>query len=217
MPSSYNEPAILEEQIDRASGAGDNISGQYAGGRATATEASLVAQLGGARFQLASMWFDEKLKRKKLEKDYKLLQSRMDQEQIVELAGSPPRRLPVDMRSLLWDVDIYVDSGIFGSLDSIQLQSYTQIYQLAASNPQADQYLRHGDIIRDLFVRAGDPYVDRHIRSEDEVQRMAAQDAQQQQGLEDAGAGRQAGLDTNRELARGFASAISSGGGGGGS
>lgn len=216
LPSSYSESSLKEDQIMRASGATDPFQGAPAGGRTTATEISIVAQLGSGRFQLATMWFDEKLKRKKLERDFKLLQSRLEQSELLELAGNPPTRLEVDMRDLLWDVDIHVDSGLFGSLDQSMLQSYLSLYQIFATNPVANQYLRHGDVIHDAFVRAGDPHVDRHVRSDDEVRRENEALAQQQQQLAEQQAQTQAGLDTNRELARGFASTIGAGGGGGG-
>jgi hypothetical protein len=209
--SSYNEPALKEDQIMEAASATDPFRGQFAGGRTTATEVNIVAQLGSGRFQLATMWLDEKLKRRKLERDFKLMQSRLDQAETVKLAGSPERRLSVDMRDLLWDVDIHVDSGLFGSLDTSMLNSYLQLYQIFASNPMANQYLRHGDVIHDAFVRAGDPHADRHVRSDDEVQREAERLAQMEQERAERDAQQQAGLDTNRELARGFASTIGEG------
>ncbi len=212
LPSSYSESSVKEDQIMRASGATDPFQGAPAGGRTTATEISIVAQLGSGRFQLATMWFDEKLKRRKLERDFKLLQSRLDQSELVELAGSPSRRLEVDMRDLLWDVDIHVDSGLFGSLDQQMLQSYLSLYQIFATNPEANQYLHHGNVIHDAFVRAGDPNVERHVRSDDEVQRLRQEAMEQQQAFAEQEAQQQAGLDTNRELARGFASQIGGGG-----
>jgi hypothetical protein len=216
LPSSYSESSIKEDQIMRATGATDPFQGAPAGGRTTATEISIVAQLGSGRFQLATMWFDEKLKRKKLERDFKLLQSRLEQREVIELSGTPPDVLSIDMTDLLWDVDIHVDSGLFGSLDQQMLQSYLQLYQIFASNPEANQYLRHGDVIHDAFVRAGDPHVDRHVRSDDEVARERQALMEQQQALAEQQAATQAGLDTNRELARGFASTVGGGGGEGG-
>lgn len=211
MASSYNESAVKEDQIMDAASATDPFRGQPAGGRTTATEISIVAQLGSGRFQLATMWLDEKLKRRKLERDFLLLQSRLEQSEIIQLAGNPPRRLEVDMRDLAWNVDIHVDSGLFGSLDTQMLQSYLQLYQIFASNPVANQYLNHGDVIHDAFVRAGDPHADRHVRSDEDVQRENQQMAQANQQAQDRDRQGQAGLDTNRELARGFASTIGAG------
>jgi hypothetical protein len=214
MQSSYSESAVKEDQINRATGATDPFSGQAAGGRTTATEATIVAQLGSSRFSLATMWFDESMKRQSLERMFKLYQSRMDQSDILQLAGDPTKRYELDMRDLLWDIDIVVDSGKLGSIDQNLMNAYLQLYQIFASNPVANQYLNHGEVIRDAFMRAGDPNVERHVRSQEDVAREQAQMAEQQRQLQEEQIGQQAGLDTNKELARGFASALASGGGG---
>jgi hypothetical protein len=212
----YRESAIKEDQMNRASGATDPFGGQPAGGRTTATEASIVAQLGAGRFQLSTMWYDESLKLQCLKRMFRLYQSRLEQSEAIEISGTVRKRLPVDLRDLVWDIDISVDSGALGSLDQNLLNAYMQVYSVAGANPMAAQYLDHRNIMEKIFKRAGDPTPDTSVRSEEYVQQQqqAAQQQQQQQLAAESQA--QAGLDINRELARGVASTIGGGGGGGG-
>lgn len=212
MYSSYNEPAIKDDQINRISGATDPFQGAPAGGRATATEISIISQLGSARFQLATMYYDETFKKPLIEKMFALYQNRLTQAQVVEIYGNPRSRYPVDLRDLAWGIDVKVDTGFYGSLNQAEMQNLQQIYAIAGSNPVASQFLNHGALLYDMLVKGGDQHASRHIKDERTVQNeMAAaqQQAQQQQQQELEG---QQLVDANRELARGFASTIGSGG-----
>jgi len=213
--SAYQEPQIKEDQMNRASGATDPFGGQPAGGRTTATEASIVAQLGAGRFQLSTMWYDESLKLQCLKRMFELYQSRMEQPEIIELGGTVRKRFPMDMRDLLWDIDVLVDSGALGSLDQNMLNAYLQVYQTAGANPMASQVINHRKVIEKIFKRAGDPTPDQSVRSEEDVQREQQQQQQQLAEQQQQEAGTQAGLDINRELARGVASTIGKDSGGG--
>ena len=212
MPSAYQESAVKQDQIDRATGATDIMSGTPLGGRATATEANILAQFGSGRFQLATMHLDETSKKPVLERMFKLYQTRLEQKEILELTGKAEGRYNVDMRDLIWDITVRVDSGAFGSLDQQLFQAYLQLYGTFANNPVANQYLNHESIIRNSFVRAGDPMADQNVRTQQDV--MAEQQAAQQQQLEaeQRGLAGQQSVDVNRELARGVASAIGRGG-----
>lgn len=216
MYSSYNEPAIKDDQINRVSGATDPFQGAPAGGRATATEISIISQLGSARFQLATMYYDEHFKRPLLEAMFKLYQNRLTQAETVEIYGNPRQRYPVDLRDLAWDIDIKVDTGFYGSLDQAELQNLQQLYSIFGSNPVASQYINHGSLAYDMFVKAGDQHAYRHIRDEETVRNEMAEAQQQQIAAEQREAEQQQNIDANRELARGFASTIGSGGEAGG-
>lgn len=212
MYSSYNEPAIKDDQINRISGATDPFQGAPAGGRATATEISIISQLGSARFQLATMYYDETFKKPLLEHMFKLYQSRLTQPQLIEIYGNPRQRYPVDLRDLAWDIDVKVDTGFYGSLNQAELQNLQQLYSIFGSNPMAGRYINHGSLAYDMFVKAGDQHASRHIRDEETVQNeMAMEQRQLQQQQQQQFEGQQV-IDANRELARGFASTIGQGG-----
>lgn len=182
MPEAYNESAAKERQMLDASGATEPFQGTSFGGRTTATEVSLIANLGTGRFALATMWMDEGFKKPVLERFFKLYQSRLTTPEIVQLAGEPNIQGEVDFSDLQYDVDIHVDSGLFGSMDQQQLQSLIQLYSTIISNPETAMYVDPGRFVKQLSFRMGISGADDFIRSPEEVAAIQQQ-AQQQQLL----------------------------------
>lgn len=180
MPEAYNESAAKERQMLDASGATEPFQGTSFGGRTTATEVSLIANLGTGRFALSTMWMDEKFKKPVLERFFKLYQSRLTTPEIVQLAGQPGLQGEVDFSDLAYDVDIHVDSGLFGSMDQSQVQNMIQLYQVIASNPETAPYVDAGKFVQQLSFRMGITGADDFVRSPEEVAQIQQQQQQQQ-------------------------------------
>jgi hypothetical protein len=202
LPDSWLYTQQKDEQIKRTSGSTEPFEGSFApgGSHRTATEFQGTLSVGQGRFALATMWLDEKFKRVTLEKMFKLYQTRMDQEEVLESADDPGVRGPISMADLVWDVDIHVDSGLFGSMDQQQLQALIQIGQLAGISPEAAATIDIGELVRLAVHRMGITSARRLVRSRDDVARIL-QEQQQQQLLiaaleasdEPAGAGQAGG------------------------
>jgi hypothetical protein len=128
------------------------------------------------------MWMDESFKKPALERFFKLYQNRLTQPEIVQLAGEPRVNGEIDLTDLQYDVDIFVDSGLFGSMDQSQMQNMMQLYQVMMSNPEAGMYIDTGKFVKQLSFRMGVTGADDFVRSAEEVAAMQQQ-AQQQQLL----------------------------------
>lgn len=205
LPEAYQETAVLDDQIRRASAASDNAQGFAAGGRTTATEAAIIATQGGARFNLATAWLDETYKRKVLERFVGLYRTRLEQAEVVKVAGVSGRRFKITLADLQHPVDIYVDSGLLGSLDSMKLEKATALLQVMQQDPRMAARMKVENIGRDMWLMAGFPRADEYYMSDEEFvqQQQQEQEAARNQMREEAVV--QGELDVNKEMARGLA------------
>lgn len=187
LPEAYQESGVKERQILDTAGATEPFQGTAFGGRTTATEVNLIANIGQSRFALATMWMDENFKRPVLERMFGLYQSRLTYEQALEISGEPGLRGAVDFSDLRHNIHIYVDSGLFGSMDAQQSQQIIQLASTMMSDPETRMYLDPGKLIEALAYRMGVTGGDSFVRSQDEV--AAIQQQQQQQQLLQAALG----------------------------
>lgn len=201
MPEAYNEALLKEEQTNRIAGVTEHMKGEGLGSRATATEAGIVNHSGSGRLDQSILWMDEMLKRPWLESMFKFAQVRLSQPEWVQLAHTPGQRYEITMWDLQDDVEIFVDSGIFGGFANQQIQTLLQAFQIFAGDPETSMVMRKPEIVRDIFYMGGMPFAERHAKTEEEI--LAEMEAARQQ------AERQALLEA--EL-----SAVSRGPGGGG-
>jgi len=134
-PDAYSESGMILRDMLDVSGATEPFQGTSFGGRTTATEVNMIANLGTSRFSLATMWMDESFKKPVLERMFALYQSRLTTPEVVQLAGEPDVQGEVDFSDLAYNVDIHVDSGLFGSMDQNQLNSMLNLYYTIVSNP----------------------------------------------------------------------------------
>jgi len=195
-PDAYNESSLLMRDILDSSGATEPFQGTAFGGRTTATEVNLISQLGTSRFALSTMWMDESFKRPVLERMFKLYQSRLTTPEVVQLAGEPGVQGEVDFSDLAYNVDVHVDSGLFGSLDQQQLNAMLNLYSTVISNPETAVYVDPGRFVKQLSYRMGIDGADDFVRSPEEV--AAIQQQQQQQALLMAALGEQSGGQTGQ-------------------
>ncbi len=175
LPEAYQESSIKERQMLDISGATEPFQGTAFGGRTTATEVNLIANLGTSRFALQTMWLDESFKRPILERFFKLYQTRLTEPEVVQLVGEPSVQDQVTFQDLQFDVDISVDSGLFGSLDQAQLQNMVQVYQMLLQNPATAEYIDIGKFTKAISFRAGLEGADDFVRSANEVAAIAQQ------------------------------------------
>jgi hypothetical protein len=188
LPEAYNESNIKEHQIDQTAGTFNTFQGQAFGGRTSASEVSAIMNVGTARFQLATMWMDESFKKRVLTRMFRLYQSKLTTPEMVTLVGQPDIQGEIDFTDLRYDVDVYVDSGLYGSMDAQQAQNITQLYQVLLTNPEAAAYIDIGKLAKSLNYRMGlSGTSDSFIRSEDEAQQIIQ--AQQQAALAAQAAG----------------------------
>ena len=180
LQEAYQESAVKESQINTTSGATEPFQGTGLGSRATATEANMVANVGMGRFQMATMWMDESFKRPTLEQMFKLAQSRLTTPEVVQLTGEPTMTGEVDFQDLVYDVDIHVDSGLFGSMDQQQLNAMLNTYQTLLSNPETAMWIDPGKFVKKVSFRAGVTGADDFVRSPEEVAEIQEQQRQQQ-------------------------------------
>lgn len=189
LPEAYQESAIKEQQILTTSGATEPFQGTNFGARTTATEVNLIANVGTSRFQLATMWMDETFKRPVLESMFKLYQSRLTTPEVVQLVGEPQLTGEVSFEDLQYDVDIHVDSGLFGSMDQNQLNAMLNTYQTLLSNPETAIYIDPAKFVKKISYRAGVSGADDFVRSPEEVAQIQAAQQQQQLLMAALGAG----------------------------
>jgi len=193
LPDAYTESAMKERQILDITGATEPFQGTFAAGGShrTAQEFSGTVALGSARVELATMWMDESFKKPALEKMFRLYQSRLTSPEMVQLAGQSNVSGEVDLDDLQYDVDIYVDSGLFGSLDQSKFQNLVQLYQLLLTNPETAIHIDPRRLATNAAHRLGVTGMDNVLRPMEEVQQIQQQQAQQAQqlaALEAAGA-----------------------------
>ena len=153
LQESYIESGQKEQQINQVSGSTEPFMGQAFGGRTSATEASMVGSIGSGRVRLAVTWLNEVFKKPALEKSFLLYQNRLDQDQVVRLDSGLSGG--INMHDLEYDVDIYVDSGKFGSMDMQQIQAITQALQFAAQIPDGDAAIDLVKAIDEIAMRSG--------------------------------------------------------------
>ena len=177
---AMQESLAKEQQINTISGATEPFQGTSFGGRTTATETNLIANLGTSRFQLATMWMDETWKRPTLDGMFKLYQSRLTSAEAVEIAGHPEIAGEVEFTDLQYDIDIHVDSGLFGSLDQQQLNAMLNVYSTVISNPETADWIEPGEFVRNISYRAGVSGADNFIRTPEQVAEIQEQRKQQQ-------------------------------------
>lgn len=153
LQEAYIESGQKEQQINQVSGSTEPFMGQAMGGRTSATEAGLVANLGSGRVRLAATWFNENYKKNALKKMFQLYQNRLDQDTIIKLDDGMVGG--INMQDLEYDVDIYVDSNKFGSMDQQQLQGLMQALQLAVSIPNGHAAIDILKTIDEIAIRSG--------------------------------------------------------------
>lgn len=187
LQEAYIESGQKEQQINAVSGSTEMFQGTGMGGRATATEASMVANIGTGRVRLAATWLNEVYKKTALKKMFQLYQNRMDQDTIVKLDDGLVGG--INMQDLQYDVDIYVDSGKFGSMDQQQIQGLMQAMQLAASVQNGHAAIDIIKAIDEIAIRSG--ISTKVTRTEKEANEIIALEQQIQQAQAQAGAAQQ--------------------------
>jgi len=189
LPESYTESAVKERQILDATGATEPFQGSFAGGGShrTASEFQGTVNLGSARIELATMWMDESFKKPTLKKMFQFYQTRLTDPEMIRLAGQGNVAGEVDLGDLEWDVDIYVDSGLFGSLDQTKFASLNQFLQTMYANPETAIHIDPRKLTNVISARLGITGMDDVLRTPEEVAQIKQQ--QQQQALAEAAAG----------------------------
>lgn len=152
---SYIESQVKEQQIDDTAGTFATFQGQAFGGRTSAAEVGAVMNVGTARFQLATMWMDESFKKPVLTRMFKLAQSKLKTPEMVRLMGQPEIAGEIDFTDLQYDVDIFVDSGLFGSMDQTQMQNIVQFLQVANMSPQGQAHINWPRLMKAIGYRTG--------------------------------------------------------------
>jgi hypothetical protein len=133
------------------------------------------------------MWWDESFKKPALEKMFRFYQTRLTNPEMIQLAGAPNVTGEVDLSDLQWDVDIWVDSGLFGSLDQTTFANLNQFLQTMYANPESAIHVDPRKLANVVSSRLGISGMDDVLRSPEEVQ--AIQQQQQQIALAQAAAG----------------------------
>jgi hypothetical protein len=183
---AYTESAVKDQQIQDASGAFAPFAGENFGGRTTAFEVGQIMNHGTARFQLQTMWLDEQFKRKVLMRMFRLYQTKLTVPEFVSLGKVDPKTGQpldgdIDHTQLRHDVDIWVDSGLFGSLDSQKAQTVSQIFSTLMADPETSMYIDKGKLVETISHRLGIMGTgDNFIRSKEDVQRIVQAAAQAQ-------------------------------------
>jgi len=153
LQEAYIESGTKEQQINQTSGSTEPFMGTAMGGRTSATEAGLVANLGSGRVRLAATGLNEVYKKNALEKMFQLYQKRLDQDAIIKLDDGLVGG--INMQDLEYNVDIYVDSSKFGSMDQQQLQALMQALQLAVTIPNGHAAIDIIKTIDEIAIRSG--------------------------------------------------------------
>jgi hypothetical protein len=197
MQDAYIESGQKEQQILETSGATEPFQGKSFGGRTTATEANLIANVGSGRFRLHTVWLDEVFKKPALERMFHFFQSpRFSDGDVIEVAEDPSMQDTISYRELEYDVDIHVDSGKFGSLDQSTIQALMSLYPVFSQDPNTSVYLKPDEILREIFLRAGFDRAHKFLRTPDEVAQIQQQQLQQQLLLAAASGAEQGGAET---------------------
>ena len=166
MPDAFQESLMKEQQMNNTVGNTAHFEGRGLGSRASATEASIVNEIGGGRSDQQVLWYDEAMKRPWLERMFELYRTRLTTEEAVELYGDPRRAYSVSLADLQHPVDIQVDSGIWGSMDQMMVQNMTQLYGTFAADPETSIVMNKSDIVRDAFTMLGLPRGYKYAKSE---------------------------------------------------
>ena len=142
------------------------------------------------------MLMDEMLKRPWLELMFKYNQTRLEQQEWVKLSYDQRKRYQISMWDLQYDVDVFVDSGLFGGFSNQQVGLLMEMYQTFAADPETSQVLRKPQFVRDMLYLGGMPSTQRHTKSDEEIalerQQAIAQANEQmamEASLQQAGAG----------------------------
>jgi len=183
LPEAYAESAVKERQILDVTGATEPFQGTFAAGGSHRTRGEFegTVALGSSRIQSNVWWWDEKWKKPILERSFRLNQVRLTSPEMIQLAGQPEIYGEVDLSDLNYDIDVWVDSGLFGSMDSAQFDRIVQSLQVIAANPEWALNIDPRKLVDRLTYRSGVAGMDDILRSVEEV--AAIQKAQQEQAL----------------------------------
>ncbi len=190
---AYLESSAKERQILDNAGTTEAFQGTFAAGGSHRTKAEFdgTVSLGSARIEMATMWMDETWKKPALEMMFKMYQTRLTTPEMIQLSGEKQVRSEIDLDDLQYDVDIYVDSGLFGSLDQSKFQSLMQLYQMLLANPATEVHLDPRKVATLSAHRLGMTGMDDVLRTPEAVQQIEqqrAQEAQQLAAIEASGA-----------------------------
>ena len=186
---AYAESAAKERQMLDASGATEPFQGSFAAGGShrTASEFEGTVSLGSARVELATLWMDESFKKPLLQRMFRFYQARLDDPQMIALAGNPHVSGEVDLNDLEWDVDIYVDSGLFGSMNATTMQNLNQFISTAYASPETAIWIDPRKLMGVISHRLGVTGMDDVMRSSEDVEAIQQQQFEQQAMLALAG------------------------------
>jgi hypothetical protein len=130
---------------------------------------------------------DESYKKPVLERMFRFYQARLDDPQMIQLAGNPHISGEVDLNDLEWDVDIFVDSGLFGSMNQTQMQNINQFIATAYNSPETAIWIDPKKLMGVVSHRLGVTGMDDVMRSQEDVEAIQAQQFEQQAMLALAG------------------------------
>jgi hypothetical protein len=186
----YAESSLKERQILDASGATEPFQGTFAAGGShrTAQEFTGTVNLGSARVELATMWMDESFKKPTLEKMFRFYQTRLTNPEMIQLAGQPTVNGDVDLHDLIWDVQVWVDSGLFGSLDQSKFQNLNAFLQTAYANQDTADQIDPRKLVNVISSRLGVTGMDDVLRTPEQVAQIQQQRAAQEAAVAAAGA-----------------------------
>lgn len=183
LQESYAESAVKERQILDVTGATEPFQGTFAAGGSHRTRGEFegTVSLGSARIQAQVWWWDERWKKEILQRSFRLNQVRLTTPEMIQLAGQPDVYGEVDLNDLEYDINVWVDSGLFGSMDSAQYDRIIQALQVIGTNPEWAINIDPRKLVDRITYRSGVAGMDDILRSRDEV--MAIQQQQQEQAL----------------------------------
>lgn len=194
LQEAYIEDSMFWDHITRVSGVMNPFQGAFASKRMQATEFQGTVELGMNRTKLAVVLSDLNTKLPIARRAFREYQVHMDEPQVIEYQDDRNARTEITLADLQWDVDIYVDSGAFGSLDQMQLNALTQLAATFAASPEGQITINWPELIRESFYKAGFTRAARFTRSDNEIAKI--QQEQQQQALLQAAMGGAGGSAT---------------------
>lgn len=163
--SVWQEDSWRQQQAEHVAGATDVMQGVGMTGASTATESSILANMGGARHGLQIMYNDYTVKKELLTRIWMWLQKRLLQPKLVRMQGEEYAQVDLN------DIQIPIDIGDGGGMSELSRQSRVQMDQeliQLMTSPLTTQYFRPIPVLRRWMMDRGWKNPDAYIMTEEE-------------------------------------------------
>lgn len=180
LSEAYMEDQAWADQLTETMGSNPNMRGNNYGQRTSAYEANNIENKSGSRMEYTVKGVSWQMEQRADEDYYGLMGTFMEDTFDVPVEG---QIVPIHASDLQYNVDISIDTGDFGPMNSVEIQGMQELINMVSINGEWAMQIDPRKTIKEYAHRLG---VARIMRNETEVTQIMNQMAVQQQQMQAA-------------------------------